>query len=381
MSESFPRIRRWRFTEVVVPARENAVNHPSLDRPLHKLPVAGNKGWSLQFDELPKLLVEMELDNGIAGLGEFYRGHSWETIETTARRLLTMSIEEIPLQDIPVARCREHDGFELAIWDAFAKTHEMRLCDLLGGAVREQVKVGAWTGHRLPEEMGSMAAEFAANGYDCWKLKCDLEDDVAGWCRAIVEAAPGMSVILDPNERWEHPHEARRRLRELTDIGNLLCIEDPLPRWMLPEYARLKQLGLAAIVLHVSLPYIEHGQRVHDAIRALQAEAVDGFNFNGGLAEFAQLAHIAAAAGLPCWHGSEVDLGILEAMYVHQGAAAPACTWPSDIFGRLVRHHDLLIEPLRIEAPFAYLPKNFGLGVELDREAIARYKTQERIIE
>ncbi len=381
MSTSAPRIRRWRFSEVVVPARENAINHPGLDRPLHKLPVAGRKGWSEQFDRLPKLVGEMELDNGVVGLGEFYRGHSWATVEAVARRFLGTPLHEIPLQDVPVARCREHDGFELAIWDAFAKTHGLRLCDLLGGAVRSEVRIGAWTGHRLPEEIGPMAAEFRARGYDCWKFKCDLEDDVAGWCRAIREAAPGMEVILDPNERWRRSFEAARRLRELAEVGNLLCLEDPIPRWMLHEYAALRRLGLGAIALHVSLPYVEEGQRVSDAIRAIRSDAVDGFNFNGGLAEFARLASIAAAAELPFWHGSEVDLGILEAMYVHQAAAAPACTWPSDIFGRNVREHDLLAEPLRIEPPSVRLPEGPGLGVELDREAVLHYRTQERIIE
>ena len=56
---------------------------------------------------------------------------------------------------------------------------------------------------------------------------------------------------------------------------------------------------------------------------------------------------------LPSWHGSELDLGILEAMYLHQCAAAPSCIWPSDIFGRLIREHDLLTEPLDLQPPFA----------------------------
>lgn len=313
MKSSLPRIQRWRFYEVIVPAWANAINHPSLNRPLHKLSIACREGWSIQFDQVAKLIVELELDNGVVGLGEFYRGHSWATIEATARRLLGMRLSEFALQNVPVARCREHDGFELVLWDAYAKTHNLRLCDLLGGPLRESVKVSAWTGHRLGSEMGPMAADFAARGFDCWKLKCDLDDDVVDWCRAVREAAPGLSIILDPNERWCHPHEAKHRLRALAEIGNVLCLEDPLPRWMLSEYAALKRLGLSAIVLHVSLPYVEHGHRVHDAIRALQCDAVDGFNFNGGLAAFQQLDHIAAAAGLPCWHGSEVDLGVLEA--------------------------------------------------------------------
>jgi muconate cycloisomerase len=375
------RIRRFCFTEVVVPAKSGAINHPDLFRPLHKLPVAGRDGWNLQFDELPKLLVELELDTGVVGLGEFYRGHSWATVEAVARRLVATPLSDIVLQQVPVARCREHDGFELAIWDAFAKSHHLRLCDLLGGAVRSEVKVGAWTGHRKPEEIGPMAADFAARGFDCWKFKCDLEDDVVGWCRAVADAAPGMSVILDPNERWEQPNEAKKRLRALSEVGNLLCLEDPLPRWMLSEYEALRRMGLGAIALHVSLPYVEHGQRVHDAIRALQCHAVDAFNFNGGLAGFSQLAGIAHAAGLPCWHGSEVDLGILEAMYVHQAAAAPACTWPSDIFGQMVREHDLLVAPLRIAPPYVHLPEGIGLGVELNRDAISKYQTKVKVVE
>lgn len=374
-------IRRLRLTEVVVPAKVGAVNHPELDRPLHKLSVAGQDGWSLQFDELPKLILELELSNGVVGLGEFYRGHSWDTIEAVSRRLLGMKLVEIPLQKIPVARCREHDGFELAIWDARAKSHDLPLCDLLGGAVRQRIKVGAWSGHRKIDEIPDIAADFAEQGYDCWKFKCDLEDDVVAWCEGVLSGAPGMSVILDPNERWERTADTTARLRELTKIGNLLCVEDPLPRWMLSEYRHLRQLGLAAVALHVSLPYIEHGQRVHDAVRALQEHAVDVFNFNGGLAEFAQLASIAHAANIPCWHGSEVDLGILEAMYVHQAASAKSCTWPSDIFGRMVREHDLLKTRLNFSPPYVDLPDGPGIGVELDQTALEKYKTRTEVFE
>ena len=147
---------------------------------------------------------------------------------------------------------------------------------------------------------------------------------------------------------------------------------------MLHEYAQLKSNSSIPIVLHVSLPYIYHGQRVHDAIAALQISAVDGFNFNGGLARFQQLDHIASAANLPCWHGSEIDLGILEAMYLHQCAAAASCSWPSDIFGRLIREHDLLASPLDMSPPYAQLPEGPGLGVELDFEAVKQYQVSQR---
>ena len=85
---------------------------------------------------------------------------------------------------------------------------------------------------------------------------------------------------------------------------------------------------------------------------------------------------IARSANLSSWHGSGVDLGILEAMYVHQVHAAASCIWPSDIFGRMIRRHDLLKTPIKIEGSYAYLPQDgYGLGVQLDRDALERYQT------
>jgi muconate cycloisomerase len=372
------RIVRIVATEVVVPARPGTINSLGINQPLHKLPVAGRESWSVQFDELPKCLLELYLDDGVVGLGELYRDHDWRVVESVARRLVGSQLENLPRQQLPIAHCREYDGFECAIWDAFAKLHGLPLVDLLGGAVRREVRVGAWSGHRALGDIEPLAARFAEAGYDCIKFKCDLDDDVAGWCQAIREAAPAMQVILDPNERWDTPAETRRRIDALALIGNVLCLEDPIPRWMLADYALLKSYSSVPIVLHVSLPYIYHGQRVHDAIRALQLGAVDGFNFNGGLVGFQQLDRIAAAAGLPCWHGSEIDLGVMEAMYVHQCAAASSCTWPSDIFGRLIREHDLLTAPLEMRPPLASLPSGPGLGVELDRDAVRHYQTDQR---
>jgi muconate cycloisomerase len=360
--------------EVMVPAHPGAIESEGMHKPLHKLPVGTKDAWTVQFDELTKILLKLELEDGTIGWGELYRAHDWDTVDSIAGSILGKDIMTFSLQDLPFHYSREYDGFECAIWDAYAKLHGIRVVDLLGGPVRDQVKVGAWSGHRRLEEVGELAAGFARQGYDCLKLKCDLEDDVVGWCREIKKAAPAMSVILDPNERWETAGEARKRIHGLQEIGNMLCLEDPIPRWKLREFSQLRSYGAIPIVLHISLPYIQHGQRINNAIDALQAGAVDGFNFNCGLADFQRLDHVALAAGLRCWHGSEVDLGILEAMYVHSGAAARSCTWPSDIFGRMIRSHDMLKEPLQFSPPYVSLPEGPGLGVEPDEEAILKYQ-------
>jgi muconate cycloisomerase len=101
---------------------------------------------------------------------------------------------------------------------------------------------------------------------------------------------------------------------------------------------------------------------------------VDYFNFNGGIANFLRLADVADASGIRCWHGSEVDLGILEASYLHAAAAARNCTLPSDVFGEAVRQDDLLVEPLEIVNSRAHVPQKPGLGIDLDLTAVEKYR-------
>src|SRR5207253_3488248 len=54
--------------------------------------------------------------------------------------------------------------------------------------------------------------------------------------------------------------------------------------------------------------------------RSIKAEACDHMNLGGGMVDFIRNAAMAGAAGMLCWHGSGVDLGIME----HSIPAAPA---------------------------------------------------------
>ena len=373
-----PRIEKLVFTEVIVPARPGAINSDGVYKPLHMLPVVkkASDTWAVQFDELPKLILEMHLDNGVVGLGEFYRDHNSELVRGIAESLLGLDILDIPLQKLPIGLYREYDGFECAVWDAWAKVKGVSLADLLGGAVQSKIKVGSWSSYRRPGELGPVAAAFREQGYDCIKLKAALEDPVVSWAEEILRDAPGMSIIYDPNQRWENLGEVKYILRGLEAVGNVMILEDPLPLWMLDDYRSLRENSSIRIVRHISLPYIYQGQRSHDLISCIRSRCADGFNFNGGLQGFRVLDSIASTAGMYSWHGSEIDLGILEAMYVHQVHAAAGCIWPSDIFGRLIREHDLLKNPIRIEDSYAYLPsEGYGLGVELDYPALERYRS------
>ena len=202
MPESI-QIRRFTFDEVIVRAQPGVINSESLAKPLHMLPVGGKGSWSTQFDELPKLIVRMELSNGVIALGEFYRDHNWQTVRDISEGLLGVDLHALSLQELPLPLTREHDGFECAIWDGWAKSHGLPLHKLLGGAVQEKVRVGAWSSHRTLDEVGPWVKQYQDQGYDCIKFKADLDDDAVGWCEEIAKHAPGMQVIFDPNQRWD----------------------------------------------------------------------------------------------------------------------------------------------------------------------------------
>jgi len=90
------------------------------------------------------------------------------------------------------------------------------------------------------------------------------------------------------------------------------------------------------------------------------------------MAEFVARAYLAEQAGIPVWHGSAHELGILDAAMLHTCAAAPNCKYPSDILS-FQRVHNLLAKPIEIRDSHAIVTEKPGLGVELDEDALKRY--------
>lgn len=368
-------IRRILLDEVKVPAREDSINSPETDYALHKLPQGAKRGWTQQFNEISKTIIRVHLDNGVVGLGESYRGVPESVLRAVASQLIGGDLREMNYQDLPLASGRVYDGFECALLDALTRSHDMPLYRWLGGSFRQKkVRCAAWTGHRTTADAVRKAQEAMAAGYDCIKFKCKLQDPVVEWCQGIHSACgKRMSVVLDPNERFEHPAHVVEIAHWLSEIGNVLYLEDPISRWDMESWRYLRGKIQVPLSMHISLPYAEMGQMPQDAARAVRLGANDYFNFNGGIYAFRRLTALADLFEVPYSHGSEVDLGILEASYVHKAAASANAILPSDIFGRLVREHDLLQTPLWIEGGYVSIPEGAGLGVTLDMDALSHY--------
>jgi muconate cycloisomerase len=361
--------------KVAVPAKPDSVNSPEVQDPMHMLVLDGKPAWQIQFDQIWKYIYRLTTDEGLEGLGESYRGVNPQVVDGIIQSLIGADPMKMNLRDLPIAWSREYDGFEAAIFDLVGKKLGVPAYRLLGGAYREWVEVDYWTGRRTTSDAIRKAREACQAGFRGMKFKCNLIDDVVAWAEGIREACgPKFRIVLDPNTRFERPAEVLRFAKQLEAAGNVQCLEDPVPRWNLEWYRLLREKTAIPIALHVALPYLELGQMLQDTVRAIQLEAVDYLNFNCGIANFLRMADIADAAGIPCWHGSEVDLGILEASYVQACAAARNCTLRSDIFGELVREDDLILERLEFRQGRVRVPQEPGLGVELDLDAVEKYR-------
>jgi muconate cycloisomerase len=361
--------------KVVVPAKPSTITSPEVRDPLHMLVLDGQPAWQVQFDQVWKYIYRIKTDEGLEGVGESYRGVNPSVVDGIIASLLGQDPSRMNLRDLPIAWCREYDGFEAAIFDLVGKKLGLPAYRLLGGAYREWIKVDSWAGRRTLEDAVGRAKEARAAGHEGIKFKCGLDDDLVAWAAEILQACgPQFRIVFDPNTRFERPAEVLRFAKALEAVGNVECLEDPVPRWNLNWYRLLREKTSLPIALHVHLPYLELGHVIQDTIRAIQLEAVDCFNFSCGIANFVRMADLADIAGVPCWHGSEVDLGILEASYLHACAVARNCTMRSDILGELVREDDLICERLEIKNGQFRVPQKPGLGVELDLEAVEKYR-------
>lgn len=346
------------------------------------------------FDEVPKLILELHTDGGPIGLGETYRGVGRGAIEAALRRLagrdlLTLSPQSLPLVDHdadPFTSSRTgclderiydtgrlgrgpwYDAVEMAVLDLIGKHAGLSVAQLLGGPVRDGVRAYGWFMRLTAEDGAGKAKALKDQGYRGVKYKCRLEDDVANRALAIAEACgDAFGQVIDPNERFYRPAEAIPVAKALEHLPNVV-FESPFRQSRFDWYVLMRAKTTVPLALHIG---------ARDALHnAIHYGACDYLNLGGSLYNFVGFARAADVAGMPCWHGSGVDLGIAEAAYLHAAAASPACTLPSDVFGRLVREHNLIDRDFRPDAEGRIpVPEGPGLGVNLDRDALDRYAT------
>jgi glucarate dehydratase len=331
-----------------------------------------------------KSIVEVETDDGIVGLGEAPWWHFGEVVKAEiAPRLIgadPLDRADCEARCVPPWQITANTGenaasvafgaVEIALWDIAGKAFGQPIHALLGGAVRRDIPFTEYFSFREGREMSAgaiadyCAAMAEAHGATMFEGKLILGDPLLEieTVRLLRERlGPRATIRLDSNMQWSLA-TARRVLREIEpfDVRNY---EDPVATF--EEMAALRQ--------HSTIPFSTH---VPDLRRAVALGAPDSFVCNfaalGGIARTLRFVAACEAMGKGFWCYSN-DLGIMTAAYLHVVAATPWITEPSQSLFRWQVGDVIEGGPFRQVNDTVPVPDGPGLGVALDRAALARW--------
>jgi glucarate dehydratase len=340
-----------------------------------------------------RTIVEIDTDVGITGVGEM--GGGGESAELAIKGLKPYLLGHDPLQleqlrwkiMNPVGslynnRLQLHAALEFACIDAAGKFLNIRACDLLGGALREEIPFASYIFYRYrdrktglggevtPDEIVSHAKDLVArHGFKTHKLKgghFPPGHDIEVMC-ALGEAFPDAGLRLDPNSVWS-VEEAIGAAKAIAHLNNEY-FEDPT--WGLEGMRRLRR--------SIDMPTATNTVVVNfeQLAAAIRMEAIDvvllDTTFWGGLRQAYKAGQVLETFQLGAAVHSSGELGIQLATMLHLGAALPNLGFAADA------HYHHLTDDIIKGGKLQYrdgkiaLPKGPGLGVELDRDKVGQY--------
>jgi glucarate dehydratase len=358
-------------------------------------------------------IIEVEADNGLVGLGETYgdkpvldgllrvkdhlAGLSPFDLNGLAARVraaladapqqtAAVEIDLAPGSQLDKAEQKLFGAFEVALLDLQARSLGIPLHELLGGAVRRRVPFSAYLFFKFasdidpsyrPDTWGAAldAEQIVAQartmidryGFGSIKLKAGaLEPDLEVQClKALHRAFPNHPLRIDPNANWSLD-TAIRIARQLE--GVLEYYEDPTPGLEgMAQLHRATGLPLATNMVVTSLDEF----RESIALNSVQIVLSD-HHYWGGLRATQALATMCDTFGLGLSMHSNSHLGISLMAMSHLAAVVPNLTYACDTHYPWQDDEVIRGGKIAIEGGCVTVGDAPGLGVELDREALAR---------
>ena len=272
-------------------------------------------------------------------------------------------------------------GIDQALWDIAGKAYDAPVYALLGGPVRDLVRVYAWVGGDEPAELADQIAAQVAAGFTAVKMNaCGRMSPIATAAEvgAVVERAAAArealgaerDLAIDCHGRFT-PATARRVLPELAPFRPLF-VEEPV----LPEH----QHALASLVAASPVP-LAAGERIYGragflpVLQAGLAVVQPDLSHAGGISEVTRIASLAETFGaLLAPHCPLGPVALAASLQV--GFATPNLLIQEQSLG--IHYHkdaDLLsyvtdTEPFRFVAGHAVRGGLPGLGVTVDEDAV-----------
>jgi glucarate dehydratase len=339
-------------------------------------------------------IIEVVTEDGIIGLGETYGGSGIEHAIETARPFVIGfdALDVGTLMRRFAVFCIGYEtaipavvraGIEMACLDAAGKSLGMPVYRLLGGKTRDTIEFGAYVFYRYrnsqtglggedtPQAIAARTRELCArHGFRAIKLKGGVyrpaeEFKALELIRADFPDAP---LRWDPNAAWSVETSIRIAHRLMASGMDLEYLEDPTATLEgMSQVRKAVSIPLATNMCLVAWDQLAPGIRM----RAVDVILSD-LHYWGGFQQNRKMIAVAEAFNLGIGMHSDRELGISTSAMLHLAAATPYITYAIDS-----HYHDqvddLITEPFVYQNGCMKVPDGPGLGVELDRDKLARY--------
>jgi galactonate dehydratase len=342
------------------------------------------------------LFLRIETDDGIVGWGEPVLEGRAATVAAAVEELSDYLIGRDPTQIEDLWAVMYRGGFyrgggihmsalagiDQALWDIKGKALDVPAYELLGGRVRDRIKVYSWVGGDRPADTAKAASEVIERGFTAVKMNGTEElQYLDSWdkvdrCLANVAAVrdavgPDIGIGVDFHGRVHKPM-AKVLLNELVPF-RLMFVEEPV----LSEHVD----GFVDVLRQSPIP-IALGERLFsrwDFKTVIASGAVDIIQPDpshcGGITEARKIAHMAeaydVALALHCPLGPialasclQIDAGCYNAVIQEQSLGIHYNTTNELL--------DYLVDPSVFDYTdgLVQIPSAPGLGIEINEEYV-----------
>ncbi|MDT0571772.1 galactonate dehydratase [Streptomyces sp. DSM 3412] len=343
------------------------------------------------------LFLRVATDEGVTGWGEPVIEGRAETVRAAVHELADYLVGRDPLRIEDHWQVLTKGGFyrggpilssavagiDQALWDIAGKTYGLPVHRLLGGPVRDRVRMYAWIGGDRPGDVAELAEEQMKAGFTAVKMNASAElapiDTPARTAEVVERVAAVREVLGDERDIAVDFHgrastAMSRRLLPLLEPLHPLFVEEPVA----PEHSG----HLRSLVESTSVP-LATGERLYsrwdfrEVMTSGIAVAQPDLSHAGGISEVRRIAAMAETYDVAL--APHCPLGpIALAASLQIAFSVPNFLIQEQSMGiHYNQRCDLLEyvmdpEPFRFQDGYAVAASRPGLGVDIDEKAVRR---------
>ena len=337
-------------------------------------------------------LVEVLTDEGPTGVGSVFTGH--RLVEAGVAYLKPQWLGESAIEPERVSEklrqssfwqgrggTVEHviSGIDIALWDLLGKAANQPVWRLLGGSYRTRIRPYGSILFDEPERLKDTLEATVERGFRAIKMgwrpfgrrSPAFDELLVRTARETV--GPDVDLLVDAGgseQFWPHGYKWALNTSRMLAQYNIGWFEEPLPPDDIEGFIRLRQespvpiAGGEVLTRRQSfIPWIQRG-----AFDIVQPDATKC----GGLSEARKIAWMAYDHNIQMVsHGWNTAVGV--AADLHLAAAMPVARYV-EYLTPAPYIEQIITEPFKIDAEgYLEIPNGPGLGIELNRDALARF--------